>query len=223
MSLTPGRDWIYDGKKGIMKHEFIIVGALETNCYLVYCEESKECAIIDPGADPEKIFPVISDLGLKPVCILNTHGHMDHIGANKDMKDKFKVPVLIHALDNPMLDAAVQLELMLALGGTASPPADKFLAEGDLVTFGGSSLRVLHTPGHSPGSVSFLGRGVLFSGDTLFCGGVGRTDLSGGSRKDLESSIRGKILMLPGDTLVCPGHGPFTTVDQEIESNPLLT
>jgi glyoxylase-like metal-dependent hydrolase (beta-lactamase superfamily II) len=210
-------------KKSTMKHEFVIVGALETNCYLVYCEESRESVIIDPGAEPEKIFPVITELDIKPVCILNTHGHMDHVGANKDMKDKFSVPLLIHALDSPMLDASAQLELMLVFGGRASPPADRFLAEGDLVTFGRSSLRVVHTPGHSPGGISLLGRGILFSGDTLFCGGVGRTDLPGGSRKDLENSIRSKILTLPGETLVCPGHGPFTTVGQEIESNPFLT
>jgi glyoxylase-like metal-dependent hydrolase (beta-lactamase superfamily II) len=205
-----------------MKYELIIVGALETNCYLVYCPESLECAVVDPGTEAEKIFPVIARMGLKPVVILNTHGHIDHIGANRDIKEKFNVPLCIHSLDNPMLQVEQELELGFFLGAKDSPPADSFLDDGDEIKIGNSSLKVIHTPGHSPGSVSFLGDGFLLSGDTLFWGGVGRTDLPGGSWKDLENSIREKILTMPEEIIVLPGHGPHTTVGQEKNSNPFI-
>ena len=206
-----------------MRYELVIVGALETNCYLVYCDHTRECAIIDPGADPEKIFPVIAELELKPALILNTHGHVDHIGANSDMKEKFHVPLCIHPLDSPMLQEGAQFELGLFLGAKASPPADRLLNDGDRLDIGRSSLEIIHTPGPSPGSVCLRGDGLLFSGDTLFFEGVGRTDLAGGSWKDLEKSIRTRVLVLPDSTLVLPGHGPLTTIAQEKTTNPILT
>lgn len=206
-----------------MRYELVIVGALETNCYLVYCDRTRECAIIDPGADPEKIFPVIAELELKPTLILNTHGHVDHIGANIDMKEKFHIPLCIHPLDGPMLQEGAQFELGLFLGAKASPPADKPLNDGDRLDIGRSSLEVIHTPGHSPGSVCLYGESLLFSGDTLFFEGVGRTDLAGGSRKDLEKSLRTRVLVFPDSTLVLPGHGPLTTIAQEKTTNPVLT
>ena len=113
-------------------------------------------------------------------------------------------------------------ELSLFLGAKDSPPPDKFLKDRETITIGKVSLKVVHTPGHTPGSVGFYGHGILFSGDTLFCGGVGRTDLAGGSRKDLEKSIRFRIQTLPAETVVLPGHGPMTTVGQEIVANPDL-
>jgi hydroxyacylglutathione hydrolase len=206
-----------------MKYELVIVGALETNCYLVYDARTLECAIIDPGAEPEKIFPVIAGLGLKPTMILNTHGHTDHVGANLDMKERFDVPLLIHRLDLPFLEAMKDSELSLMLGAKESPVPDRFFEDGETMAVGKASLTVIHLPGHSPGSVGFQGHGTLFSGDTLFSEGVGRTDLPGGSRKDLERSIRTKLHTLPPKTLVLPGHGPLTTIGREIESNPSLT
>jgi glyoxylase-like metal-dependent hydrolase (beta-lactamase superfamily II) len=205
-----------------MKHESVIVGALETNCYLVYCRETLECAVIDPGAEPEKIFRVIGHKGLKPTILINTHGHVDHVGANRDIKDKFDVPLTIHEADSPMLESVLQTELSFFLGAKASPPPDKFLEEGEKIKIGNVSLSVHHTPGHSPGSVCLLGDGILFSGDTLFFGGVGRTDLPGGSWADLEKSIRERIFILPDDTLVLTGHGPATTVGQEKKFNPFI-
>jgi len=205
-----------------MKYEKIVVGALETNCYLAFCEKSRECAVIDPGADPEKIIRIIDDKDLKPVVLLNTHGHIDHIGGNKAIKEKFGVPLYIHKDDEKMLKSVLQSGLALLLGSKASPAPDKLLNEGDIIDIGESKLEVIHTPGHSPGSVSFLTDMVLFSGDTLFCGGVGRTDLPGGSWDKLVNSIRKKILTLPDETLVLPGHGPATTVGQEKESNPYI-
>jgi hydroxyacylglutathione hydrolase len=206
-----------------MKYEIVVVGALDTNCYLVYDGESRECAIVDPGAEPAKIIAAVADLELKPVMILNTHGHLDHTGANSDIKAKYRVPLSIHAADAPMLEAASDIEKSLMLDAHHSPPPDRLFAEGVEVLVGGVALRVLHLPGHTPGSVGLLAGKVLFSGDTLFCGGVGRTDLPGGSRKDLQSSIRDKILPLPGETLVLPGHGPWTTVEEEKVSNPFFT
>ena len=206
-----------------MKYELVVVGALETNCYLVYCEETRACAVIDPGAEHGKIVAAIADLELKPVVVLNTHGHVDHVGANADIVEKYAVPLAMHAADAGMLQVSDHIELSLLLGARNSPPPDRLLAEGDEIEVGRASLRVIHIPGHSPGSVGFLQGGVLFSGDTIFCGGVGRTDLSGGSWKELESSIRDRILTLPGETVVLPGHGPRTTVGQERDSNPFLT
>jgi len=205
-----------------MKYEVIVVGALETNCYLVYGPETCDCAIVDPGADPELIFAAIAEKELHPIVILNTHGHIDHTGANRNMKEKYGIPLRIHRADAPMLAADQNMELGLLLKASTSPPADSFLKEGETVTIGRSSLSVIHTPGHSPGSISLLGDGLLFSGDTLFCGGVGRTDLPGGSYRELENSIMRKILTLDENLLVLPGHGPHATIGQERRSNPLL-
>jgi hydroxyacylglutathione hydrolase len=206
-----------------MKYELIVVGALETNCYLAYGDTSRACAIIDPGAEPEKIFAAVAALDLVPSVILNTHGHVDHIGANRDMKDKYSIPLWIHAADAPMIEVSDHIQLSPLLGAKDPPRPDRLLVEGDTIPVGDESLQVVHTPGHTPGSVVFLGDGILFSGDTLFCGGVGRTDLPGGSWKELDRSIREKILILPGDTLVLPGHGPWTTVEQETLSSPFFT
>jgi hydroxyacylglutathione hydrolase len=206
-----------------MKYELVVVGALETNCYLVYDEETRACAVIDPGADHEKIISTIADLELEPVIVLNTHGHVDHIGANSDIVQKYAVPLAMHAADSGMIKVSDYIELSLLLGARNSPAPDRLLAEGDEIAFGRASLRVIHTPGHTPGSIGFMHPGVLFSGDTLFCGGVGRTDLPGGSWKDLERSIRERILTFPAETIVLPGHGPRTTVEQERSSNPFLT
>ncbi len=206
-----------------MKYEIVVVGALETNCYLAFCEKTRESVIIDPGAEPRKIFGSIAGLELTPVLVLNTHGHVDHIGANLDMIEKYNVPLAIHRADEPMLEADETAYLSLGLLGRKSPGPDRFLEDGEDVRFGATSLKVLHTPGHSPGSVSLSGDGLLFSGDTLFNDGVGRTDLPGGSWKDLVTSIKEKILILDGDTVVLPGHGPWTTVAQEARSNPFLS
>ena len=206
-----------------MKYKEVVVGALETNCYLVYCEETLQCAVVDPGAEPERIFLEIAEAELKPVVIINTHGHVDHIGANRDMKDHFGVPLYIHAADSPMLGKIQQLELSLFLGAKDSPPADHLMSDGEEIKIGNSVLRVLHTPGHSPGSVSLLGDGFLLSGDTLFFEGVGRTDLPGGSPKQLEQSLREKVMTLPDETVILPGHGPLTSVGQERVNNLFIT
>ena len=166
---------------------------------------------------------MIAQKSLKPTLLLNTHGHVDHIGANKDIKEKFNIPLYIHSADGPMLENVQQSEMAIFLGAMDSPSPDHFLNDGDKIKIGKSFLHVIHTPGHSPGSVSFLGDGFLLSGDTLFFGGVGRTDLPGGSWKEMESSIKNKILTMPDEMKVLPGHGPFTTVGQEKRANPFIT
>lgn len=206
-----------------MKYELVVVGALETNCYLVYCEETRACAVIDPGADHEKIIAAVAGLELKPVILLNTHGHVDHVGANSDIIEKYAIPLALHKADTGLLQASDYMELSLLLGARSSPPPDRLLADGDEIAFGRTALRVIHTPGHTPGSVSFVHGGILFSGDTLFSGGVGRTDLPGGSWADLERSLRERVLTLPEETIVLPGHGPWTTIGQERVANPFLT
>lgn len=205
-----------------MKFESVIVGPLETNCYLVYCTENLECAVVDPGAEAAKIIRLIADCGLHPVVLLNTHGHIDHIGANRDIKERFNIPLYIHPSDESMLKSALQSELSFFLEAKDSPSPDRYLEDGGEIKIGKSSLKVIHTPGHSPGSVSFLGDGFLLSGDTLFFGGVGRTDLPGGSWPELENSIRNKILAMPDETAVLPGHGPLTSVGQEKRFNPFI-
>lgn len=148
---------------------------------------------------------------------------MDHVGANRNIKEKFNIPLCIHSADKALLEKSQNLELAIFLEARDSPSPDRFLKEGDRIKIGKSFLEVIHTPGHSPGSVSFLGDGFLLSGDTLFSGGVGRTDFPGGSWKELENSIKKKILTMPDETIILPGHGPSTTVGQEKSSNPFIT
>ncbi len=205
-----------------MKFESVVVGPLETNCYIVYCPETRECAVVDPGAEASKIFRLVASNSLHPVTLLNTHGHIDHIGANREIKEKFDIPLCIHRDDEPILKNVLQSELSFFLGAQESPPPDQYLEEGETIKIGKFSLRVIHTPGHSPGSVSFLGDGFLLSGDTLFFGGVGRTDLPGGSWPELVNSIKTKILTMPDEMPLLPGHGPFTSVGQEKRSNPFV-
>ncbi len=205
-----------------MNYQLVVVGPLETNCYLFFCQKTGECAIIDPGAEAERIFPIITHLNLKPIIILNTHGHVDHTGANLEMKDRYGVPIALHQDDVSLLEENLQLEFGLMLGARPSPRPDQILTDGDEIKVGHSKLQVIHTPGHSPGSVCFFTQGLLFAGDTLFCGGVGRTDLPGGSWKDLMSSIKNRVLTFPDETIVLPGHGPRTTIAEEKESNPFL-
>ncbi len=205
-----------------MNYERIVVGALETNCYLVFCEQTLECAVVDPGAEPEKISCMIGEKGLKPVVLINTHGHIDHVGANKDIKEKYDIPLCIHPSDSPMLGNVINSAMGFFLGTKKSPPPDRLLVEGEDILIGESRLKIIHTPGHSPGSVSLSGDGFLLSGDVLFCGGVGRTDLPGGSWTELENSIRNRLYSFPDNTLILPGHGALTTVGQERGSNPFI-
>lgn len=191
---------------------------MQVNCYVVADEDTREAVIIDPGADPEVIQGYIAGEGLTPRCIINTHGHADHIGANRF----FNLPVWIHELDKEFLtDPKKNLSASFGAGIT-SPEAARLIGEGDEIKVGNASLVVVHTPGHTPGSISLKAGNIIFTGDTLFCEGMGRTDLPAASEKDILESIAGRILTLPDDTLVYPGHGPASSVGHEKKHNPFL-
>ena len=205
-----------------------VTGSYQVNTYLVSCPETREGFIVDPGGDAEKIKQMVMDNSIKVKYILNTHGHADHILANKELKDAFAVPVCMHRADaeffiKPEIQKISEKELGLAAPGST----DIKLNDGDLLKVGNLEILVIHTPGHSPGSVCFLVEGNLFTGDTLFVGDVGRSDLVGGSFDTLLQSIKEKIIVLPGDTTVWPGHNygepPTSTLAWEMEENPYIT
>jgi len=201
------------------------VGGLFTNCYIVSCEQTKDAIIIDPGFDDrfeaEKIFNLITEKSLTLRFILNTHGHPDHTCGNGMVKEKFQVPILIHEYDASMLG-----ELGKKISGFfgfkySSPRAHVLLRDGDLVKFGRIALKVMHTPGHSRGSISLLGEKKVFTGDTLFMGSTGRTDFPESSELDMQKSLK-KLAYLPDHFVVYPGHGTITTIGEEKRSNPFL-
>lgn len=200
----------------------LVVGPFETNCYLAADECTRQAVIIDPGGGPEEIIRQVESDGLTVIGIVNTHGHADHIAANAILKTRFNCPILIHRADGPSLtDSELNFAAVLGQTEPLSPPADRLLEDGDQILVGNTVLRVIHTPGHSQGGISLFTDGILFSGDTLFAGGIG-TDLYGGSYDQLMSSIRDRLLILPGETIVYPGHGPHTTIEAERRSNPWL-
>jgi len=202
--------------------DLLVVGEIETNCYILGSETERVCAIIDPGGEPERILARMHEFDLRPIAIINTHGHTDHIGGNAIVKEKTGAPILIHRDDAPMLTAP-QRNLSIFMGRwLTSPPADRVLAEGDLIEVGDIRLTVLHTPGHSPGGICLQGDGFILTGDTLFADSVGRTDLPGCSEKKLFESIRTKLLGLADKTQVYPGHGPVSSMGRVRRENPFV-
>lgn len=200
----------------------LCVGPLQSNCYILINNETNNAIIIDPGADGPQIEAAINKRGLIPIKILNTHGHGDHIGANQHIKNTFNIPIYIHSGDAPMLDDPDKnLSSFIGMPIT-SPEADHELNDNDAIVFDSFSINVYHTPGHSPGGVSFHVENLLFSGDALFKQSIGRSDLPGASHETLMQGIKNKLLVLPDDTIVYPGHGPSTTIGEEKENNPYL-
>jgi glyoxylase-like metal-dependent hydrolase (beta-lactamase superfamily II) len=195
----------------------VVVGELATNCYLAADPKTLETYCIDPGDDAELIVAAIRKHHLKLVGIINTHAHPDHVGANLALKQRFQVPVFVHEGDKKLFEGAVPFFAALGYDFKIGYP-DFYVSDGKFFTFGDTSLRVIHTPGHSPGGVCLYdGEGILFSGDTLFKDGVGRTDLPGGSFTALTDSLKDKLFKLPKDTRVYPGHGePTTLLAEEI-------
>ena len=201
----------------------ISVGPLETNCFLVVEPDSKEALLIDPGAEAERILDTLEQAGGRLVGIVLTHAHGDHIGAVREVKARTGAPILVHRLEADWLtDPEKNLSALLGLP-LSSPEADRLLEEGDTVTVGAERLRVLHTPGHSPGGLSLHRDGILLCGDLLFFESVGRCDLPGGNLKTLTDSIRAKVYTLPDDTVLYPGHGDVTTVGHEKHHNAFVT
>lgn len=203
-----------------MQIETMIVSMFATNCYLVSCPQSREAMVIDPGAEGKSIIERIRELGLSLQMIVNTHGHIDHIGANSKLKQEWQIPVMLSEKD---LDVYNNPGFGLGLVLKKQPQPDKYISEGDIISFGHQSLKVMETPGHTNGGICLVGESMVFCGDTLFAGSVGRTDLAGGSHTTLMESIRYKLLTLPPETVVYPGHGPATTIGFEKENNPFLS
>ncbi len=203
-----------------MKVVRIPAGIYAANCYLVYSEDSKEGIVIDPGGDADDIIAQIKKLGLDIKYILLTHGHGDHIAGINGLKDYINVPVAIHKDDEYLLkNGDENLSSMMAMG-TVESSADILLDDGDEISFGDLTARIIHTPGHTPGGISIKIQNILFTGDTLFAGSVGRTDFPGGSSEKIIDSVKNKLLIYPDDTIVYPGHGPSSTIKREKTSNP---
>ncbi len=198
------------------------VGPIMANCFILGCESTKEAVVIDPGDDADRILMELAKSELKVKYLINTHGHFDHVGANKKMKETTGAILAIHPDDEPMLSELSRSALMFGLSAENSPPADLLLNDGDEVTFGEITLKVIHTPGHSKGGICLYTAGHLFAGDTLFAGSIGRTDLPGGDYDTLISSIKEKLLSFEDDTIVYTGHGPETNIGNEKRMNPFL-
>lgn len=211
-----------------MKVESLIVGPLEVCCYIVYCAETKEGVIIDPGDADPRIVDKVKKLGLKIVAILGTHAHADHVAGVEYLRKELKVPYMVHKLDDEFFRDPVNFSMFKSWGFPENPKADKVLEEGDIIEFGKENLRVIHTPGHSPGSSCFYNEKhkILFTGDTLFVEAVGRADLPGGNYFQMMDSIIKKLLVLPDDTKIYPGHDygpkPVSTIGEEKKNNPFI-
>ena len=198
--------------------EKFIVGPIETNCYVVYNDKTKIGFLIDPGLFSEDIEKFIDEKGIHIKNIINTHGHGDHISGN----GKFGYPVLIHKEDQSFLKNPVKNLSIFTGGVSLSPKAERLLNDGDIIEDGGIKMKVIHTPGHTPGGICLKMDDVLFSGDTLFMEGVGRTDFMYGDQNKLISAIKEKLLTLNDDIKVLPGHGPETTIGHERKNNPFF-
>ncbi|MEN6486700.1 MAG: MBL fold metallo-hydrolase [Syntrophobacteraceae bacterium] len=210
-----------------MKIMQIPVGHMEVFCYLVYDEESLEGILIDPAGDEEKLLETLREKGITLRYIINTHGHADHTCGNDRLRKATGAPVVMHALDDDFFQQPEFKGWAGLMGLDAASPADIRVEDGSTLTFGKLTMKFLHTPGHTPGACCIFIGGNLFTGDTLFVGAVGRTDLPGGSLQELLHSIKVKILTLPPDTIVWPGHDygdrPNSTVRHEMETNPYIT
>jgi glyoxylase-like metal-dependent hydrolase (beta-lactamase superfamily II) len=195
-------------------------GAFAENCHLVADPESGDAAVVDPGEAAPLFLARLGREGWTARAIWLTHAHVDHVAGVAAVRAATGAPVWLHPADRPLYDRAAQQARAFGLVVDAPPPPDAAFQEGVPVRVGGLSFDVLHTPGHSPGSVSLAGHGAVFVGDVLFAGSVGRTDLPGGDAETLLSSIRVKLYALPDPTVVYAGHGPATTIGEEKRSNP---
>lgn len=203
----------------------LAVGPLDVNCYILWDSSAKEAFVIDPGGDGDEIKKAVDKRGLKAVYIVNTHGHFDHVGADGELKKAFGAHLAIHSKDAPLMKEAHEHGAFFGVTTPESPEPDMLLEDGEILKAGSIGLKVIHTPGHTKGGICLYSKddGLLFTGDTLFAGSIGRTDFEGGSFEEIMRSITAKLLPL-GDTVrVLPGHGPESTIGEEKRTNPFIT
>lgn len=200
----------------------LVVGQLEVNCFILACEKTREGIIIDPGDNASEILHQVKENNIKIVEVIATHGHFDHIGRTLSVVEETRAQFSIHKDDLKMVNGLVDIAAFFGIKTDPPPKIDRFLTEGDTVLFGTTTLQVLHVPGHSPGNIALVWPGHAIVGDTLFAGSIGRTDLEGSNPNLLLKKIREKLLPLGDNTKIYPGHGPFTTIGQERQTNPFL-
>jgi hydroxyacylglutathione hydrolase len=207
-----------------MIFDIIVVGPLAVNCFLLGDEGSRDGIVVDPGGDAEKVLAAVRSHGLTVRRVINTHGHFDHIGANRQVLAATGAELLVHREDTPFLSRAAEVAVMYGLSTENSPPPDRFLEDGMVIGLGETEIKVLHTPGHTPGGccLYLAAEGKVITGDTLFADGVGRTDFPGSSHEALMTSIRTKLMTLPDAVAAYPGHGPATTIGHERRYNQYL-
>lgn len=211
---------------GLYLIETFPVGPLQCNCAIVADPTTREAVVVDPGDEPDRILEALSGAGLKPIALLHTHAHFDHVGSSALLKRITGAPILMNEEDRPLYQNLDEQGKAFGLSMDKPGIIDRLLVHGDRIACGSGALHVLHTPGHTPGSLSFRMEGeegdVLFSGDTLFRRSIGRTDLWGGSMEQILHSIRSQLFTLPGGLRVIPGHGPDTTIAEEGRRNPFV-
>jgi hydroxyacylglutathione hydrolase len=204
--------------------EALTVGPFQENCYVIGDEETGTGALVDPGDEATRIALAVEQSGLEISQIIITHAHIDHVGAVAALVDEYACPVLMHAEAEPMLRQLPTQAMMMGLRFGKVPTVDRHIEDEEVLEVGGLRLKSLHTPGHAPGHLAFYlaDEGLVLSGDALFAGSIGRTDLFGGDMDLLMRSINERLLTLPDETRVLPGHGPETTIGEERANNPFL-
>ena len=215
----------------------LALGPFQSNCYILGCEKTGKALIVDPGDDPQRILGELERLSLEPTAYFHTHGHIDHVGGTAGLEEKLGGEILIHEADHFLYESAPEQALTFGIQIPAMAPVGRFIKGGDTVSWGEIQGTIRETPGHSPGGVCLLvsgehvGQGLgddgpspdlVLTGDTLFAGSIGRTDLPGGNHEQLLASIRDQLLTMPDATVVASGHGPLTTIGEERKHNPFL-
>jgi len=208
----------------LMQLSTVVVTEFMTNCFILVDEQTKQALVIDPGGEPDRILREIETMGLEVLAVVNTHAHVDHIGALREIKKATGAQIMMHVSELPLLQSASRMGRLFGVHIEQPPDPDRFLVDSDQIQCGSITLTVIETPGHSPGGISLVtadGK-YCFAGDTLFAGSIGRTDLPGGDYNTLINSIKTKLLPLGDDVKVLPGHGPATSMGTERRYNPFL-